>query len=112
MLQRSNLGYIQLISDEVCHLTHDGFSILPYVITTLTGLQVSRFCFSSEDDFVDSLLKNNVQLFLTTDINEMAQASHKGQEVSCFLSFITANCEGESWFQFTYMGKVLSTRLL
>lgn len=91
MLQRSNLGYIQLISDEVCRLTHDGVSILPYV--TLTGLQVSRFCFSSEDDFVESLLKNNVQLFLTTDVNEMAQASHKGREVSSFLSFITANCE-------------------
>lgn len=66
---------------------------------------MSRFCFSNEDDFVDSLLKNNVQLFLTTDINEMAQASRKGREVSSFLAFITVNYEGELWFQFTYMGK-------
>lgn len=42
------------------------------------GLEVSRFCFSSEEDFVESLLENNVLLFLTTDRNEVPQASQKG----------------------------------
>ncbi|XP_035859027.1 cytosolic 5'-nucleotidase 1A isoform X1 [Sander lucioperca] len=42
------------------------------------GLEVSRFCFSSEEDFVESLQKNNVQLFLSTDRNEVPQASQKG----------------------------------
>ncbi|TDH09769.1 hypothetical protein EPR50_G00091840 [Perca flavescens] len=42
------------------------------------GLEVSRFCFSSEEDFVESLQKNNVQLFLSTDSNEAPQASQKG----------------------------------
>ncbi|TMS05089.1 Cytosolic 5'-nucleotidase 1A [Larimichthys crocea] len=35
------------------------------------GLEVSRFCFSSEEDFIESLQKNNVKLFLTTDTNEV-----------------------------------------
>lgn len=42
------------------------------------GLEVSRFCFSGEEDFMESLLKNNVQLFLSTDRNEAQQASQKG----------------------------------
>lgn len=42
------------------------------------GLEVSRFCFSSEEDFIESLLKNNVQLFLSTDRNEAPQASQEG----------------------------------
>lgn len=42
------------------------------------GLEVSRFCFSSEEDFIESLLKNNVQLFLSTDRNEAPRASQKG----------------------------------
>ncbi|KAF3843897.1 hypothetical protein F7725_015945 [Dissostichus mawsoni] len=42
------------------------------------GLEISRFCFSSEEDFTESLLKNNVHLFLTTDRDEAAQASQKG----------------------------------
>lgn len=42
------------------------------------GLEVSRFCFSSEEDFIESLLKNNVQLFLSTDRNEVPRASQKG----------------------------------
>lgn len=46
------------------------------------GLDVGRFCFASEEDFIESLLKNNVQLFLTTDRNEAPQASQNGQEVS------------------------------
>ncbi|XP_035520587.1 cytosolic 5'-nucleotidase 1A [Morone saxatilis] len=42
------------------------------------GLEVSRFCFSSEEDFIESLLTNGVQLFLTTDRNEATQASQSG----------------------------------
>ncbi|XP_042352369.1 cytosolic 5'-nucleotidase 1A [Plectropomus leopardus] len=42
------------------------------------GLEVSRFCFSSEEDFIESLLKNKVQLFLSTNRNEAPQASQKG----------------------------------
>ncbi|XP_068585017.1 cytosolic 5'-nucleotidase 1A [Cebidichthys violaceus] len=42
------------------------------------GLEVGRFCFSSQEDFIESLLKNNVQLFLSTDRNEALQASQKG----------------------------------
>ncbi|KAI9547502.1 hypothetical protein NQZ68_017055 [Dissostichus eleginoides] len=42
------------------------------------SLEISRFCFSSEEDFTESLLKNNVHLFLTTDRDEAAQASQKG----------------------------------
>ncbi|XP_068169850.1 cytosolic 5'-nucleotidase 1B [Antennarius striatus] len=42
------------------------------------GLDVSRFCFSGEDDFLESLLTNDVQLFLTTDQRQAQQASGKG----------------------------------
>uniref|UniRef100_A0A1A8FGM2 Cytosolic 5'-nucleotidase 1A-like n=1 Tax=Nothobranchius korthausae TaxID=1143690 RepID=A0A1A8FGM2_9TELE len=42
------------------------------------GLEVGRFCFSSEEDFNESLLKHNVQLFLTTDENESLQATQQG----------------------------------
>ncbi|XP_065812998.1 cytosolic 5'-nucleotidase 1A isoform X1 [Labrus bergylta] len=42
------------------------------------GLEISRFCFASEDDFAESLQTNNVQLFLTTDRNEASQAAQKG----------------------------------
>lgn len=59
---------------------------------SFTGLQISRFCLCSEDKLVESLLQNQVHLFLTTDPNEVQQASLKGQEVS---SFITVDCEGE-----------------
>nr|XP_033490485.1 cytosolic 5'-nucleotidase 1A-like [Epinephelus lanceolatus] len=54
---------------------------LTFTITSSTrhyGLEVSRFCFSSEEDFIESLLKNNVQLFLSTDRNEEPRASQKG----------------------------------
>lgn len=57
------------------------------------GLDISRFCFSNEEDFVESLLKDNVQLFLTTDRDEVVQASHKGQEVNSLLSFTTENMQ-------------------
>lgn len=43
------------------------------------GLDIGRFCFSNEDDFMESLLKNDVQLFLTADAKEVDEASHKGQ---------------------------------
>lgn len=42
------------------------------------GLEVSRFCFSSQEDFIESLLINNMQLFLTTDGNEARRASQEG----------------------------------
>lgn len=42
------------------------------------GLQIHRFCFSCEEDFVDTLLQNKVHLFLTTDSDEAAQATSKG----------------------------------
>ncbi|XP_011605720.1 cytosolic 5'-nucleotidase 1A [Takifugu rubripes] len=42
------------------------------------GLQVSKFCFCSEDNLVEGLLQNQVHLFLTTDINEVQRVSHKG----------------------------------
>lgn len=42
------------------------------------GLDVSSFCFSCEEDFVDTLLENNVTLFLTTSQNEAAKASLQG----------------------------------
>ncbi|XP_070763915.1 cytosolic 5'-nucleotidase 1A [Enoplosus armatus] len=58
------------------------------------GLEVSRFCFSSEEDFIESLLKNNVQLFLSTDRNEGPQASQKGV-FSALLDQQTAFCPPE-----------------
>lgn len=58
------------------------------------GLEVSRFCFSSEEDFVEGLLKNNVQLFLTTDRNEAPQASQKGV-LSTLLDQQIALCPSE-----------------
>ncbi|XP_077601087.1 cytosolic 5'-nucleotidase 1A-like [Stigmatopora nigra] len=42
------------------------------------GLEVSRFCFSGREDFVESLLENQVQLFLTAEPKEAAQALQKG----------------------------------
>ncbi|XP_039664494.1 uncharacterized serine-rich protein C215.13-like isoform X2 [Perca fluviatilis] len=57
---------------------HYGNLTLTISSTRHYGLEVSRFCFSSEEDFVESLQKNNVQLFLSTDSNEAPQASQKG----------------------------------
>ncbi|XP_074534113.1 cytosolic 5'-nucleotidase 1B [Halichoeres trimaculatus] len=42
------------------------------------SLEISRFCFANEEDFAESLQKNNVQLFLTSDRNEASQAMQKG----------------------------------
>lgn len=58
------------------------------------SLDISRFCFSNEDDFIESLLKNNVQLFLTTDRNEVVEALHKGLLAS-LLDQQTALCQLE-----------------
>lgn len=58
------------------------------------GLEVSRFCFSTEEDFIESLLKNNVQLFLSTDRNEVSQTSQKGV-LSALLDEYTASCPSE-----------------
>ncbi|GLD61647.1 cytosolic 5'-nucleotidase 1A-like protein [Lates japonicus] len=58
------------------------------------SLDVSRFCFSSEEDFIESLLKNNVQLFLSTDRNEASQASQKGV-FSALLDQHSASCPSE-----------------
>ncbi|KAG7215435.1 hypothetical protein INR49_022505 [Caranx melampygus] len=58
------------------------------------GLDVGRFCFSAEEDFTDSLVDNNVQLFLTTDRDEASQASQKGV-LSALLDQRTASCSSE-----------------
>ncbi|KAM7415378.1 hypothetical protein PAMA_019959 [Pampus argenteus] len=58
------------------------------------GLEVSRFCFSSEEDFIESLLNNNVQLFLTLDRNEALQASQRGV-LSALLHQQTASSPSE-----------------
>lgn len=42
------------------------------------GLEVSGFCFSIEEDFIQSLLQTKVQLFLSTDKNETRLASENG----------------------------------
>lgn len=65
------------------------------------GLQVSKFCFCSEDNLVEGLLQNQVHLFLTTDINEVQQVSHKGQEVSsCKLQLtVMVKTAWQPWFR-------------
>lgn len=42
------------------------------------GLEVSRFCSPGQEELMESLLQNKVQLFLSTDRNQVAQASQKG----------------------------------
>lgn len=75
-------------------ITVSHWSLLKFVVDclschylSLVGLEVSRFCFSSQEDFTESLLKNNVQLFLTTDRNEALRASQNGQNVSSSLIY-------------------------
>lgn len=58
------------------------------------GLQIHRFCFSSEDDFTESLIQNKVHLFLTTDGNEATQAANNGV-LSALLDHHTASCSSE-----------------
>lgn len=58
------------------------------------GLEVSRFCFSNEEDFTEGLLNNNVQLFLSTDTNEALQASQRGV-LSALVDQQTASCPSE-----------------
>lgn len=42
------------------------------------GLEVGRFCFASQENFVGSLLEHGVQLFLSADQSETSAASQKG----------------------------------
>lgn len=68
--------------------TAQWWSLMVLMSTHLSspGLQVSKFCFCSEDNLVEGLRQNQVHLFLTTDINEVQQVSLKGQEISsCIL---------------------------
>ncbi|XP_008276224.1 cytosolic 5'-nucleotidase 1A [Stegastes partitus] len=58
------------------------------------GLEVSRFCFSTEEDFIENLLQNNVHLFLSTDRHEVSQTSQKGV-LSALLDEYTASCPSE-----------------
>ncbi|XP_012719107.2 cytosolic 5'-nucleotidase 1A [Fundulus heteroclitus] len=58
------------------------------------GLEVGRFCFSSEDDFIESLAQNNVQLFLTTDGNEALRATQQGVP-SALLDKNSASCPSD-----------------
>ncbi|XP_061533070.1 uncharacterized protein LOC133402861 isoform X3 [Phycodurus eques] len=46
------------------------------------GLEVSRFCFSGREDFVESLLENRVQLFLSAEPEEASQAWQRVQGVT------------------------------
>lgn len=64
--------------------TAQWWSLMGLMLSRLSspGLQVSRFCFCSEDNLIEGLLQNQVHLFLTTDIKEVQHVSHKGQEVS------------------------------
>lgn len=62
--------------------------VLMLYLCSFTGLQISRFCLCSEDKLVESLLQNQVHLFLTTDPNEVQQASHKGEKVSSVAYYI------------------------
>ncbi|KAK2880573.1 cytosolic 5'-nucleotidase 1A isoform X2 [Channa argus] len=70
------------------------------------GLEVSRFCFSGEDDFMESLLKNNVQLFLSTESNEALQASQRGV-LSALLDQQTSSCPSEQ-LRVLYCGDTIS----
>ncbi|XP_061780640.1 cytosolic 5'-nucleotidase 1A [Nerophis lumbriciformis] len=58
------------------------------------GLEVSRFCFASQDDFIESLLQNKVQLFLSTHQDEVSHASHRGV-LSALLDQQTSLCPSE-----------------
>ncbi|XP_054632504.1 cytosolic 5'-nucleotidase 1A [Dunckerocampus dactyliophorus] len=58
------------------------------------GLDVSRFCFSSQDDFIESLLQNNVQLFLSTEPEEALRVS-QGGVLSALLDQQRSSCPSE-----------------
>ncbi|KAM4734768.1 cytosolic 5'-nucleotidase 1B isoform 2-T4 [Anableps anableps] len=58
------------------------------------GLEVSRFCFSREEDFIESLVQNNVQLFFTTDENKALQATQQGVP-SALLDKNSVSCPSE-----------------
>ncbi|XP_071387641.1 cytosolic 5'-nucleotidase 1A [Centroberyx affinis] len=42
------------------------------------GLDVGRFCLCTEEDFIETLLSNQVKLFLSTDTHDASKASHRG----------------------------------
>lgn len=42
------------------------------------GLEVGRFCFAGQEDFVGSLMEHGVSLFLSTDRSEVSAASQEG----------------------------------
>ncbi|CAN9499018.1 unnamed protein product [Ophioblennius macclurei] len=58
------------------------------------GLEVSRFCFAGQEDFVDSLLEHRVGVFLSTDRSEVSAASQKGV-FSALLDEHTASAPSE-----------------
>nr|XP_019934255.1 PREDICTED: cytosolic 5'-nucleotidase 1B-like isoform X1 [Paralichthys olivaceus] len=58
------------------------------------GLEVSKFCFSTAEDFIDGLRTNNVQLFLSSDRKEASQASQNGV-LSALLDQNMAACPSE-----------------
>ncbi|XP_053281999.1 cytosolic 5'-nucleotidase 1B isoform X2 [Pleuronectes platessa] len=58
------------------------------------GLEVSKFSFSGTEDFIESLLTNNVRLFLSTDRNEASHASQNGV-LSALLDQNLASCPSE-----------------
>nr|XP_057930748.1 cytosolic 5'-nucleotidase 1A isoform X2 [Doryrhamphus excisus] len=58
------------------------------------GLDVSRFCFSCQDNFIESLLQNNVQLFLSTEPDEALRVSQEGV-LSALLDQQKSSCPSE-----------------
>ncbi|RVE71319.1 hypothetical protein OJAV_G00050590 [Oryzias javanicus] len=70
-----------LLLDVILITTDSQHQQLSSVLISSTrhhGLGVGRFCFSSEETFIDCLLENNVQLFLSTNKDEVLMASQKG----------------------------------
>ncbi|KAM4618820.1 cytosolic 5'-nucleotidase 1A [Polymixia lowei] len=58
------------------------------------GLEIGRFCFCSEEDSMESLLSNNVKLFLSTDSSDVSKALQRGV-ASALLCCQTANHSSE-----------------
>ncbi|KAF7666901.1 hypothetical protein LDENG_00088430 [Lucifuga dentata] len=63
--------------------------------STHHSLDVGRFCFSSEEDFVDILLENKVQLFVSTDKDETSRASQRGIATALLDQETAASCPSE-----------------
>ncbi|XP_053175583.1 cytosolic 5'-nucleotidase 1B [Scomber japonicus] len=58
------------------------------------GLEVSRFWFSAEEDFTETLVKHEVQLFVSADRAEVLQASQRGV-LSVLLDQQTTSCPSQ-----------------